>query len=127
MHGGQQDRALGIDPRFPDAYWERGRAFAAKHDQGRAVADFNQAIKINANYADPYNGRGLIHHQRGEFDAAIADFSEAKQLVWVFPPLSPIRGFDRRNKRRETWAGRGAPVGYRLCRQAADRGLIAQK
>jgi tetratricopeptide (TPR) repeat protein len=98
----------GIDPRFPDAYWERGRAFAAKHDQGRAVADFNQAIKINANYADPYNGRGLIHHQRGEFDAAIADFSEAKQLVWVFPPLSPIRGFDRRNKRRETWAGRGA-------------------
>jgi hypothetical protein len=38
----EQDRALSIDSRFPGAYWERGRALAAKNDQGRAVADFNQ-------------------------------------------------------------------------------------
>jgi tetratricopeptide (TPR) repeat protein len=49
----EQDRALALSPRFPGGYLERGRAYAGKHDQARALADYDEAIKINPKYAAP--------------------------------------------------------------------------
>ncbi len=54
-----------------------------KGDLDRALADYNQAITIDAKYADAYNNRGTVHLARREFDLAVADFNQAIALQAV--------------------------------------------
>ena len=51
-----------------------------KGDYQGAIADFNQAIKINPNYAQAYNNRGGIRYELGDKQGAIADFNQAIKI-----------------------------------------------
>ncbi len=57
-----------------------GNAYGKKKDYDRAIADFNQAIKIDPNYAKPYNNRGLAYYYKKDYDRAFADFNQALKL-----------------------------------------------
>ncbi len=46
---------------------------------GRALADLDEAIRLDPKYADPYTNRGDVWSQ-GDFDRAIADYDEALRL-----------------------------------------------
>jgi|GEM_PF-1278125 len=59
------------------AYYNRGNAHAAKGDQAGAIADYDEAIKLEPKNARAFNNRGTAHSDRGEFDAAIEDFGVA--------------------------------------------------
>jgi len=59
------------------AYVNRGIAYAGKKDYDRAIADFNEAIRINPNYAVAYSNRGNLFEARGRRNEAIADFRRA--------------------------------------------------
>jgi lipoprotein NlpI len=59
------------------AHYNRGNAHAAKGDQAAAIADYDEAIKLEPKNALAFNNRGTAHSEKGESDAAIADFSEA--------------------------------------------------
>jgi clan AA aspartic protease (TIGR02281 family) len=60
-----------------DAYSSRGTAYGNKNDQDRAIADFNEAIRLNPNLALAYNNRGFAYFRTGDLDRAIADYGEA--------------------------------------------------
>jgi Flp pilus assembly protein TadD len=48
---------------------------------GRAIADFNEAIRLDPNDASAYTARGNAYNATGEIDRADADFNQAKRLA----------------------------------------------
>jgi len=62
------------------AFEGRGRIALRHGDARTAMADFDQAIRLNPNQASIYRDRGLARQQNGELDAAIADYDQAIAL-----------------------------------------------
>ncbi|WP_454617294.1 tetratricopeptide repeat protein [Bradyrhizobium cenepequi] len=62
------------------AYNNRGNAYAAKGDYGRAIQDFDQSIKLNPTYVRAFNNRGVAYLKKGEYDLAIKALDGAIQL-----------------------------------------------
>src|SRR5712691_4984687 len=64
------NRGKETKPNLAIAYTNRGNAYLNKGDNDRAIADYDQAIKLSASYADAFNGRGAAHDNKGEYDLA---------------------------------------------------------
>jgi clan AA aspartic protease (TIGR02281 family) len=72
-------------PNRAQAYRNRGAAYYEKGEFERAIADFSEAVKIDANVVPPYfalaySRRGLAAAEKKDYDQAIADYSEAIKL-----------------------------------------------
>jgi tetratricopeptide (TPR) repeat protein len=61
-------------------YGDRGVEYGKNGELDRAIADFEQAIKLNPQDAGLYNNRGLAWKLKGELDRAIADEDQAIKL-----------------------------------------------
>jgi Flp pilus assembly protein TadD len=61
------------------AYNNRGIAYADKRDYDRAIADYNQAIRLNPN-SSAYNNRGAAYYNKGNKTQAWADYNKALEL-----------------------------------------------
>ena len=62
------------------AYYNRGIEWGAKGNTDRAIADFDEAIRLDPKYAKAYNNRGIAWYAKGYNDRAIADYNEAIRL-----------------------------------------------
>jgi tetratricopeptide (TPR) repeat protein len=55
------DRAIALNPRFADVYYQRGNTkFLGIKDYRGALLDFDRAIEIDPGFANAYLGRGLL-------------------------------------------------------------------
>ncbi len=84
--------AIKYKPNFDDAYVERGLINSTDmrnkstpdaetiNRLNLALADFEQAIKINPKNADAYNGRASCNDDLGKKDLALADYTKAIEL-----------------------------------------------
>ncbi|MBO0753435.1 MAG: tetratricopeptide repeat protein, partial [Bradyrhizobiaceae bacterium] len=66
--------------KFANAYNRRGLARGAQGDYDQAIADYDQAITLNANFAEAYMNRGFAWWKKGDLDRAIADDDQAIRL-----------------------------------------------
>jgi tetratricopeptide (TPR) repeat protein len=66
--------------RLAAIYDYRGIAYANKHDYARAIADFNEAIRLEPTSAYAYGNRGNAYNDKGDHERAIADLNEAIRL-----------------------------------------------
>ena len=71
------------------AYEGRGRIALRHGDNGRAIADFNEAIHLNPNRASLYRDRAQAYRQNGELSLAISDYDEA--IALDPKPAAPYR------------------------------------
>src|SRR5262245_33639899 len=52
-------------------YYNRAIAFRQKNEIDSALADYNEAIKINPKHARAFNNRGSIFKEKGDIDRAL--------------------------------------------------------
>lgn len=58
----------------------RGVAYSAKGDLDRAIADFDDAIRLNPKDKEAISNRGNAYRTKGDFGRAIADYDQLVQL-----------------------------------------------
>ena len=77
----------------PDAYIRRGNAYNHKGDYDRAIADLEQAVRLDPKDPKAYVIRGFAYVEKGDYDRAIADLEQAVRLDPKDPKAYVIRGF----------------------------------
>ena len=66
----------------------------SRHDKyDEAIAEFNNAIKINPGSANAYYGLGFIYDKKGDLDKAVANFSKAIEIDPALTDAYYNRGF----------------------------------
>jgi tetratricopeptide (TPR) repeat protein len=73
-------RLLTLYPKFAGAYYKRGTEYMGKGDYDRAIADFDQKIRLDPKYAAAYSNRGGAYNGKGDYDRAIFDYDQA---IWL--------------------------------------------
>jgi tetratricopeptide (TPR) repeat protein len=59
-------------------------------DNDRAIADYNQVIRLAPNNADAYNNRGNAYYKKGDYDRAIADFEAGLRIDPNYPDIRTV-------------------------------------
>jgi len=62
------------------AAYEKGSTFLARNELDNALAQFEEAIRLDHNYAPAFRGRGSVYYRQGKFELAISDYTEAIRL-----------------------------------------------
>ena len=62
------------------AYANRCGGWLLQDEHDRAIADCDQAIRLDPKFALGYHNRGVAWHDKGDLDRAIADYSRAIEL-----------------------------------------------
>lgn len=58
----------------------RGTEYNLNSDYARAMADFNEAIRLNSNSAAGYYGRAAVYYNMGDYDRALQDYDRVLQI-----------------------------------------------
>jgi tetratricopeptide (TPR) repeat protein len=74
------DKVIDISPDYPNAYYNRGRAYRMLNRFEQAIKDFNKAIELDPMDAAKYNNRGLTYMRLGKCELAIEDFNKIIEL-----------------------------------------------
>jgi tetratricopeptide (TPR) repeat protein len=87
-----EEVAIGLSPN-PAYYNTLGTIWEAKKDYDRAIAAFDEAIRLYPLDPTPYQNRGKAWSRKEEYDKAIADFSESMRLDPKYTFSIHERGF----------------------------------
>jgi tetratricopeptide (TPR) repeat protein len=79
-------------------YNNRGGAYEKKKQYDLALADLNQAIRLDPTLTAAFNNRGAMYDHKGQYDAAFADYDHAIQLDPTAPEALRNRASLHRKK-----------------------------
>ena len=73
-------KALKTEPKFTEAYLNRGVAWVLIGKPDRAIDDFTRALEIDPSYVDAYIFRGINWYKKGDCEQAVADYTSAVEI-----------------------------------------------
>ena len=74
------NKAIELDPKYAEAYNNRGVAYSKLKIFEKARMSYNRAIELNPEYEEAYNNRGIISYKSKRFTEAMKDFNRAIEL-----------------------------------------------
>ena len=74
------EAAIKLNPKYADAYYNRGRVWFEAGVYGNAADLFTAAIELDPKHAGAYNQRGITWIMLGDADRALDDFNTAIKL-----------------------------------------------
>ncbi|MDQ2920246.1 MAG: tetratricopeptide repeat protein, partial [Acidobacteriota bacterium] len=98
-------KAIELDPRYAQAYGNRGLVRESKGDLDGAISDYTKAIEMDPRHAlANYNRRGVARYSKGDPEGAISDYTKAIELdprdvqpynnlawLWATSPKEAVR------------------------------------
>jgi tetratricopeptide (TPR) repeat protein len=90
--------AIKLNPKYADAYYNRGRLWHVNGVYGNAIDLYTFAIGLDPKHVGAYRHRGLAWLLTGQTDRAIADFNEAIRLDSKDAGVYRDRGYARFHK-----------------------------
>ena len=93
-------KAIKIDPRNAEAYYNRGIALKELKRHGDALASYDKAILLKRNYAEAYYNRGIVLLELFRFEDALASNDKAILLKPEFAEAYNNRGIALKELRR---------------------------
>lgn len=85
------NKAIEINPKFVDAYYNRGIIYYDQHKYDFAIADYTKAIEIDSNFAKGYCNRGAAYYDKGLYNLAIADGKKFLELAPHTPEAESVK------------------------------------
>jgi len=73
-------KAIKNDPKYAEAYYNRGVVKYCYENYKGAIDDWTKAIQVNPKYVDAYNDRGLAKSIYQQFKGAIDDWTKAIEI-----------------------------------------------
>lgn len=120
-----------IGQNLAKAFTNRGLAYKSKGLWDRAIADYDEAIRLMPELVFVFNNRGNAYYYKGQFDRAIKDFDEAIRLKPDFSEAFSNRGNVYRKKGLHDRAIKDYDKAIHLnpdgAKVFADRGLAYEK
>jgi tetratricopeptide (TPR) repeat protein len=77
------------------AYLNRANGYQFKDENDKAIADYNQSIKLNPGDARAFYSRGNAYSNKADRERAIADFSQAIALNPEYPSALNSRCYEQ--------------------------------
>lgn len=85
-------QAIALEPLNPSGYFVRARFYKENREPAKAIADYDQAIKLDLRLADAWQQRGGEHFKLGHITESIADFDKFIELAPRQAPYHWQRG-----------------------------------
>jgi tetratricopeptide (TPR) repeat protein len=79
------NRAIALNPKCPDCFYNIGFAYAQKKDYAQSEENYKKALEVKPDYAEAYNGLANIYNAQRKFDLAADASSKASQLSAAAP------------------------------------------
>src|SRR5262249_32555256 len=76
----QWNEAIRLNPSDPQAYINRGVAYAGDANYESAIQDYTEAIRLKPDFAYAFGNRGAAYLNKDDYSHAIQDLTEAIRL-----------------------------------------------
>tara|TARA_B100002003_G_C14135101_1_gene545823 strand:+ start:428 stop:2203 length:1776 start_codon:yes stop_codon:yes gene_type:complete len=73
-------KAIELNPKYTDAYYNRARAYEKLKQYDKAEADYNKTIELDAKYINAYSKRANLYIILNQYDKAEADYTKTIEL-----------------------------------------------
>jgi tetratricopeptide (TPR) repeat protein len=79
------NKAIALNPKCQDCFYNIGFAYAQKKDYAQAEENYKKALEVKPDYAEAYNGLANIYNAQRKFDLAAEASAKASQLSATAP------------------------------------------
>ncbi len=86
-------KAIRLNPKYSEAFNNRGIAYTGKAELEKAITDYNTAIELDSEFFYAFINRGKLYSDKNENEQAIRDYTRAIEIN----PLNPVAYYNRAN------------------------------
>jgi tetratricopeptide (TPR) repeat protein len=72
---------MGSGAGHASACWSRGLGYSAQGEYDKALAELDEAIRLDPHLTAAYHARAAVHAYKGEYEKAMADYATARQAL----------------------------------------------